>query len=209
VPGWLSTLRSEWPWSSFPGYAHGDRRLDWVVSAELMASWGGAFGGSDPAEAYLRYVTAGLSEPPESPWTEAHHGWILGSRGFVDRVAAMVRGEPRREPRRESRLVQGLPLARVCEAVCASYGIDRWELARRGSRHPARAALAYLARRRTTATNADLMAMLGVSRAESVPNLTRRFGAWLLSDAGIREQLHRLEERLDAVGQTEKARNWV
>jgi putative transposase len=128
---------AEWPWSSFPGYAHGDRRSDGVVYDELMASWGGASGGSDPAEAYLRSVTAGLSEPPESPWAEAHHGWILGSRGFVDRVAAMVRGEPRREPRRESRLVQGLPLARVCDEVCASYGIDRSELARRGSRHPA------------------------------------------------------------------------
>jgi hypothetical protein len=61
-------------------------------------------------------------------------------------------------------LVQALPLARVCEAVCAWYGIDRSELARPGSRYRARAALAYLARRRTPATHAELMAILGVSR---------------------------------------------
>jgi hypothetical protein len=142
-------------------------------------------------------VTAGLSEPAESPWMGAYRGWILGSGAFVDRVRAMVRGESRRERRRESRLVQGVTLARVCDVVCASYGIERSELGRRGSRHPARAALAYLARRRTVATNAELMAALGLSRPESVPNLTRRFGAWLAADAAIRDQYRRMEEDLD------------
>jgi hypothetical protein len=55
-------------------------------------------------------------------------------------------------------------------------------------------------RSRTAATNAELAAMLGVSRAESVPNLTRRFGAWLATDAGVREQLRCLEEELDGPG---------
>jgi len=40
-------------------------------------------------------------------------------------------------------------------------------------------------------------AVLGVSRAESVPNLTRRFVAWLAADASVREQLRGLEEELD------------
>jgi len=156
--------------------------------------------GPDPAGAYRRYVTAGLSEPPESPWKEAYHGWILGSGAFIDRVRAMVRGEPRRERRRESRLIQGPTLSRVSEVVCALYEVDRAELRRRGSPHPARAALAYLARRRTAATNAELAAVLGLSRAESVPNLTRRFAAWLTTDARVREQLRGLEEQLDESG---------
>jgi len=189
-----------WAWSSYPGYARRGRRLEWVAYDELLASWGGAFGGPDPAGAYRRYVTAGLSEPPESPWKEAYHGWILGSGAFIDRVRAMVRGEPRRERRRESRLIQGLTLSRVSEVVCASYEVDRAELRRRGSRHPARAALAYLARSRTAATNAELAAVLGVSRAESVPNLTRRFAAWLATDARVRERLRGLEEELDESG---------
>jgi len=74
-----------------------------------------------PGRAYGRYVTAGLSEPPESPWKEAHHGWIFGSGAFIDRVRAMVRGEPRRERRRESRLLQGPTLSRVSEVVCGLY----------------------------------------------------------------------------------------
>jgi REP element-mobilizing transposase RayT len=186
-----------WPWSSYPGYAGRGRRLDWVAYDELLASWGGAFGGSDPAAEYRRFVTLGLTEPPEPPWSGAHHGWVLGSRAFAERVGAMIRGAAPCELRRESRLARGHSLERVCEVVCASYGIERSELGRRGSRHPARAALAYLARRRTAATNTDLMGVLGVSRPESVPNLTRRFAAWLSSDAGIRCHYQQLQEALD------------
>jgi hypothetical protein len=57
--------------------------------------------------------------------------------------------------------------------------------------------LAYVARRRTTATHAELMGWLGVSRPESVPNLTRRFATWLRSDVRVREQLRRIEDQLD------------
>jgi len=189
VRGRIVENPSAWAWSSYPGYARRIRRLDWVAYDELLASWSGAFGGPDPAGAYRRYVTAGLAEPPDSPWKGAYQGWILGSEAFIDRVSAMVRGNPGRERRRESRLIQGQTLSRVIEVVCASYEIDRAELRRRGSRHPARAALAYLARRFTTVTNAGLVPELGVSRAESVPNLTRRFAAWLATDAKVRKRL--------------------
>jgi REP element-mobilizing transposase RayT len=186
-----------WPWSSYPGFAHRGRRLEWVAYDELLASLGGAFGGPDPAGEYRRFVTRGLSEPAESPWSGAHHGWILGSPSFADRVAAMVRGESKRERRREARVVQGHSLDRVCEVVCASYGTERSELGRRGSRQPARSALAYLARRRTAATNADLMAVLGLSRPESVPNLTRRFATWFSADREIRRLYQAMEDQLD------------
>jgi hypothetical protein len=46
--------------------------------------------------------------------------------------------------------------------------------------------------------------MLGVSRAQSVPNLTRRFGAWLATDAGVRELWMSLESGLDGSGPPEK-----
>jgi hypothetical protein len=96
------------------------------------------------------------------------------------------------------RRVQALSLSRVIEVVCDEFGIGETELSRRGSREPARAAMAYVARHHTAATNADLTELLGVSRAESVPNLTRRYDAWLTSDAAVRRQLRRLEERLTA-----------
>lgn len=185
-----------WPWSSYPGHAHQGQRLEWVAYDELLASWGGAFGGSDAAAAYRRFVTAGLVEPPEPPWATAHHGWILGSLAFADRVGAMIRGEARASCGGNPGW-RGHSLERACEVVCATYGIEAADLVRRGSRHPARAALAYLARRRTAATNSELMRVLGVSRPESVPNLTRRFASWLSADAGVRREYQRLEVQLD------------
>ena len=188
---------ADWAWSSYPGYAHRARRLEWLAYDDLLASWTSAFGGSDPTGAYRRYVTAGLSDPPESPWKDAYHGWVLGSGAFIERVKAMVRGQPSRERRRESRLMLSVPLSRITEVVCDFYQIEPTELSQRGSRHPARAGLVYLARRHTLATNAELAAVLGLSRAESVPNLTRRFGDSLATDAKIRKQLRDLEGVLE------------
>jgi REP element-mobilizing transposase RayT len=192
-----------WAWSSYPGYADRGRRLEWVAYDELLASWGGEFGGSDPAGAYRRYVTAGLSGPLPPPWSEARHGWALGGPDFASRLRELVREQPPRERRRESRDVQGVNLRRVCEVVCYSYQVEPSEIGRRGSRHEARAALAYLARRHTTAANSELAEILGVSRPDSVPNLTRRFADWVAARADVRERLVRLEDRLPQAIATE------
>ena len=108
-----------------------------------------------------------------------------------------MRGEPRRERRRESRLLQSLPLSRVSEDNCAYYDVEREELSQCGSRQPARAALAYLEQSRATANSAELATPLGLSRAECVPNLTRRFGTRLATDAKVCTQLKCLEEKFD------------
>ncbi len=187
-------------WSSFPGYAHRGQRLEWVAYDELLAPWDGAFGGSDPAGAYRRYVAAGIAEPPESPWKEAYNGWILGSEAFLNRVKAIVGAQPGRERRRESRLVEGTTLPRVIDVLCEYYDIERAELGRRGSGLLARAALAYVARARTAATNAELALILGLSRPESVPNLTRQFRAGLTTDGRVRGDLRSLERALDEIG---------
>ena len=146
---------------------------------------------------------AGLSQSPLSPWAEAYHGRILGSQKFVDRVKALVNNEPRRDRRRESRRMRGLSIAQVSEVVCAECEIERSELSQHGSRHPARAAIAYLSRRHTAATNAELTAILGVSRAKSVPNPTRRFQAWLSGNSRVRKTLKRLDDALSSAPASE------
>jgi REP element-mobilizing transposase RayT len=191
----------EWPWSSLPGYARRADRLGWVSYDELLAS----SGGTDPARAYGEYVRSGLTDPPESPWREAHQGWLLGSAAFIKRVGAIVRGKPPRAARR----VQGLPLSRVREVVCRAYEVAPADLAQRGSRSRAREALAYLARRHTTATHRELAELLGLQGPESVPNLTRRIASRLENDAGLRKQIRRLEEELDLEGSPEKTRHSV
>jgi REP element-mobilizing transposase RayT len=194
----------DWRWSSYPGYSQRRRRLEWVAYNELLRSWEGAFGGSDVAGSYRRFVTAGLAEPPSSPWLEAKFGWVLGSAEFAARLGELVRGVPPRERRRESRLVQGIELRRVCDLVCKSYDLAPSELARRGSRHEARPVLAHLAREYTECTHAELAPILGVSRPESVPNLTRRFDATLASRKDVRLRLNELEEALRAAPTTDQ-----
>ena len=58
-------------------------------------------------------------------------------------------------------------------------------------------------RRHTAATNAELTAILGVSRTESVPNLTRRFQAWLSGDSHVRKTLKRLDGALSSAADSE------
>jgi hypothetical protein len=70
--------------------------------------------------------------------------------------------------------------------TCDASGFNRAELRRGSCRHPARAALAYLAVLPTTATDAALAKVLGLSRPEGAPNLARRFGAWLPTFRRIR-----------------------
>jgi REP element-mobilizing transposase RayT len=197
---------AEWRWSSYAGYARARSRLEWVAYDELLAAWAGEFGGSgsEPAAAYRRFVASGISQRPESPWSEAFDGWILGSSRFVDRIRSIVKGQPRRDQRREWRRLHALSISRVIDVVCDEFGIERDELSQRGSREPARAALAYLARRHTVATNAELMEVLGVSRAESVPNLTRSYEERLSSNAEVRRQLRRLEDQLTAESPDER-----
>jgi hypothetical protein len=127
----------------------------------------------------------------------------------VARLGELVRGAPPRERRRESRLVRGRELRRVCEVACRAYQLESGELSRRGSRQEARAALAYLARRHTAATNAELAEVLGVSRPDSVPNLTRRYAGWLAERQAVRERLRQLEEDLCQALPHEKTANQV
>ena len=95
--------------------------------------------------------------------------------------------------RREERLLRGLDLERLIEAVCKEYNVERGELAARGSRSAARAALAYLAKHHTEYTRADLVPILGLSRPESVPNLSARFATLLATDTHAKNELSALE----------------
>jgi hypothetical protein len=56
------------------------------------------------------------------------------------------------------------------------------------------------------ATNGELAEVPGVSRAESVPNLTRRFAGWLAERGEVRERLRQLEEQLRQVQPPERTR---
>jgi hypothetical protein len=144
-------------------------------------------------------VTSGASGPVASPWADAFQGWILGSKAFVKRIAALDRAKPSRDRRREQRRLGALDLTSLTDIVCRYFRVEHCELSRRGSRHPARAAFCYLARQHTAATNAELVPLLGLSRPESVPNLSRRYASRLRTSAQTRKELRDLKEALEAL----------
>jgi REP element-mobilizing transposase RayT len=113
----------DWEWSSYPGYVSPARRRPWIRHDTLLAAWRGEWGGTDAAEAYRGFVEAGLSNPPPSPFRDTFGGWVLGSRGFVERLRTMVGAIASDSPAREARQLAGLELGTVLAAVSAYYGL--------------------------------------------------------------------------------------
>ena len=67
------------------------------------------------------------------------------------------------------------------------------------------AALAYLVKHHTEATRDELVPILGLSRPESVPNLSARFAALLQSESNARRDLMALERALGLSGENSKS----
>ena len=188
----------DWPWSSYPGYASARRRLDWVAYDTVLAALQGEYGGTDPSAAYRRYVTAGLKEPVASPFDSAWQGLVLGSQEFLRDVKSRLRTSPTpaREPLISPQRLAPLDRQVVYATVLSYYQRPAEALGRCGSRDGARAVAAYLARRWSDVTLGELARDLGLSRADSVPNLTRRVERERASSSRLRTDLNAIEDLL-------------
>jgi len=80
----------------------------------------------------------------------------------------------------------------IFEAVCSPCGLDRSALARRGDPHIARALAAWLCE----VPLHELSPRLGLSRANSVPNLTRRIDPRLRSHPQLADELRRIMDSI-------------
>ena len=113
-----------YPWSSYRGYARLARQAEFV-SEELVL---GELAGGASREAKLRYrrfVEEGLVREIENPAASAQWQAVLGSEGFLQRVADKM--QPQREKRREIKALRGAtkgadPLA-IIGCVAAHYGL--------------------------------------------------------------------------------------
>jgi hypothetical protein len=164
-----------------------------VAYLALLAAWAGEFGRTDLEASYRRFVAVGLTCRPAPPWAKAGHGRLLVIERFLDLLRRRPGDQAHRDLRRERRLLRGLDLALVIEAVCSQYGVDWGQLAARLSRSPALAALAYLAKHHTESSRAELVPILGLSRPESVPNLSARFAALLRTQSNAKRDLMALQ----------------
>jgi len=186
----------EYAWSSYPGYVDKRKRLSWVAYDVVLDAWQGGMGGKAPASAYSRYVQQGIESPPESPFDKAAHGWLLGSRAFVDRIRKQIKSPRFADEVPRVRTLEAVGVESVFEAVSDHFQVDDEIFRQRGNGHIARAAAAWLSRRVTTATLRELSVSLGLSRPESVSNLTRRMERVLSRDPKLKRDLTRIESAL-------------
>jgi hypothetical protein len=124
-------------------------------------------------------------------------GWMLGSEQFRARLRELAGPVKSDIPAREVRQLFARDPETVFAAVCEHYGLDRSGLARRGDPHIARAVAAWLCRRHCETPLRELAAPLGLSRADSVPNLTRRVDARLRSHPRFADELKRIMARIE------------
>ena len=163
-----------WPWSSYPGYHYRHRALVWVTSGRVLAE----FGGDTPAahRAYARFVRAGMSDPPPSPFAEAIGGLLVGSAAFVDHIRGLINERPADPALPQlAKLRRRPPLAAICAASSSHFGrvVDSWAEGTR-SDDASRAVAAYLARRRFGYAACDVAEALGYRSHGSVRNALAR-----------------------------------
>ena len=187
----------EYAWSSYPGYADKRKRLSWVAYDVVLDAWQGSLGGQDPAAAYRRFVQQGVELPPVSPFQQPAHGWLLGSQAFVDKIRREIKSPRFADEVPRVRTLEAVDFPTVFAAVSDYYQVDHAIFSQRGDGHIARAAAAWLSRRLTTATLRELSVPLGLTRPESVSNLTRRMERQLIRDPKMKQDLATIESRLD------------
>ena len=164
----------------------------------------GVVGGTVPEASYRRFVSAGLAiRPlPRGP-----------RRGMAGCSAASASGSPAAAARRSgpSRAAEGGAFAPRAGSRPGDRGGVQPVRRRPGPARRARlegagpAALAYLAKHHTESTRAELVPILGLSRPESVPDLSSRFAAPLRTQAGVRRDLMAPELALKDRGENSKS----
>ena len=137
-------------------------------------------------------------DPPRSPFREAFGGWVLGSERFVARLRSHAGPDLSNPPLTEARQLAGLDPKRIFAAVADFYGLNGALLSQRHDPHLARAVAAWLCRRHTEASLRELSGWLGLSRADSVPNLTRRLEARLKTSPELLDDLTEILIRASA-----------
>jgi chromosomal replication initiation ATPase DnaA len=93
----------------------------------------------------------------------------------------------------------------VYQTVLSYYQRPSDTLTRRGDRAWCRAVAAYLARRWTDATLRELAKDLGLSRPDSVPNLTRRIEHELGRSTALQADLRTIEDLLREQAKTKNS----
>ena len=187
-------LPREYHWSSYPGYLRAGRTLGWVRYDRVLGEFGSQL--PEARRSYGRFVRAGVASPPRSPFAQAVGGLLLGSQEFVERIRRRLKDRPTDAAMPQlKRLRERVPLERILEAAAREFGYAEppWSHGSR-SDDAARAAAAYVARRRFGYRAKAVADALGYGHASGVSHAIRRIES---GNDALHKTIARIERSLD------------
>jgi len=141
------------------------------VRCSFLVSLGGII--ISPPLSYRRYVQANLAVKHD-PFKEELREWVFGSEDFLRRMVALAEGDRPHRHQSTSRRLRTICVKEILSATALEYDVEPSDYT--GFRSPAagRDMAAWLCRRWTGATLAELGPTFGLVGTDSVSNLVRR-----------------------------------
>jgi hypothetical protein len=137
----------DYRYSSYPGYVRAKASLPWVTYTRVLGEFGGK--AAQARRAYGRFVRAGVTEPPPSPFADAAASLLVGSKPFIARMRSLLQDRTLDDALPQLTPLKPRPsLDEIAEVAAVHFGQDtsRWQAGRRVD-DASRAVATYLARR--------------------------------------------------------------
>jgi hypothetical protein len=132
-------------WSSLRAYIGTVNGPDWLTVEEVLSQFG-----RPGRKRYREFIREGMKAGVRTPWEEVRGQAVLGSEGFVDKIAKTLTGKTGGRSGRASRVgeVMGVTAEGVAREVEEYFGLKRGELKGRQQRYTEpRYVVSYLLRR--------------------------------------------------------------
>jgi len=149
--------------------------------------WEGLNGGKDPAAAYRKFVKDGLADPAAAN-LERLKDWVYGGDAFLKRLLQLAAGESEAKNRRRVRRSAIITVDDVLEATAQEYNVSADEYHGFRSGAGGRDIAAYLCRRYTTATLAELSARFGLGHPDSSSDMIKRAKKSLETNPAVKKR---------------------
>ena len=197
----LATTPEAYRYSSYPGYARKSQRVDWIAYDDHHRYWSGLNGGKDPAAAYRKYVKEGLNQRID-PKVDRLKDWVYGGEDFLKQMLALAAGANQAKDRRRLRRSRVITVDDVLAATAQEYGVTAEQYCGFRSDAGGRDVAAYLCRRYTAATLAQLSERFGLGHPDSSSDLVKRAKRNVESNPAIKRRIKRIEHELDLKPET-------
>ncbi len=187
---------ADYRWSSYSAYAYGRKTPDWLNTDLLLSQFVNA---ADPHFAY-RQAAQAYSREEERLWEDFRHGFILGSKKFVETIkASYLPAVPHKEMPQQKKVAGGVDPVLLLEKAAAFLGADLKRM-KNSRKVPAQLVLdrdlmLYLVWQQGHQTNQQIGELFGLTHSA----VSRRISIYkdlLLLDKSARERLEQVKSKI-------------